>query len=139
MILCEGDGLNYWAAYAVSSISRHDEWIGNERIIGRAVKQTRTRIIKEPSKNMKSQPKPTPKTTPKCMGKKNGKNGCGHIGRTSCNKSRKRTPSPPMNMAIRNSNNRSSKSRVKENTILKTELSAEGIQNISIYGFLYAR
>ena len=105
---------------------RHDEWIGDERIIGRDAKSTRTRSIKEPTKNVKPQPKPTAKPVPKPSPKKNGKNAVGHIGGSKCNK---RTPSPTMNALTSgrngNGNGRGCKNR-KDNSNEKTELGLEG-------------
>lgn len=114
-------------------IYRHDEWIGNERIIGhektapRAVKQTRTRTIKEPAKGLKPTPKPTAKPVPKATAKKNGKNVSAHTGKPLSGKARKRTPSPTLNMiaSSRNGNGRACKNR-KDNSSEKTEPSSEG-------------
>ena len=114
-------------------IYRHDEWIGNERIIGlektapRGMKQTRTRTIKEPAKGLKPTPKPTAKPVPKAAAKKNGKNGSAHTGKPLSGKARKRTPSPPLNMiaSSRNGNGRACKNR-KDNSSEKTEPSSEG-------------
>ena len=114
-------------------ISRHDEWIGHERIIGhektavRGVKQTRTRTIKEPTKSIKPTSKPTAKPVPKPAAKKNGKNASGHSGRPCGSKARKRTPSPTMNngASSRNGNGRACKTR-KDDASDKAEPSSDG-------------
>ncbi|CAB4030971.1 AT-rich interactive domain-containing 4B-like isoform X2, partial [Paramuricea clavata] len=119
------EGLYYLVHYQGWN-ARHDEWIGNERIIGRGAKQTRKRTIREPTKSIKPTPKPAAKPIPKPVAKKNGKNGAGHIGRPPGSKGRKRTPSPTMNMVAsgRNGNGRASKTR-KDNASEKTEPSSE--------------
>lgn len=125
-VVCDLISINH-SIHPCTLISRHDEWIGHERIIGRGAKQTRKRTIREPTKSIKPTPKPAAKPIPKPVAKKNGKNEAGHIGRPPGSKGRKRTPSPTMNMAAsgRNGNGRACKNR-KDNASEKMEPSSEG-------------
>lgn len=107
---------------------RHDEWIGDERIIGRDMAQIRTRTNKETTKNSKVNVKPTARATAKHSLRRNGKNSANHAVKGHGGRGRKRTPSPVTNAATnsRNGNSRGCKNK-KDNGSEKMDAISEGL------------